>query len=349
VTPAEEMERPHARGYSRVLLALCVGAILVASKAANAQPPNSDDSAAKALFDHGLEEMKQGHYAEGCGALAESYKLDPLPGALFTLAECEAKRGRIATAVKRYEEYVALFVKLPRDKQMKQHGRDVLCKEQIGILSAKVPHVTLLLGAQTPAGLAVTIDGVPVESSALAGPIPVDPGEHVVFAKAPGAGSAEQRFTIDTGEQKTVSLSLVPEAKPPVAPPSDAPSPSPMRVAGFVTGGLGLAFIGVGAVTGGLALGKKSTIQNNCMLDGTRGIATCNPVGLDAGHAVTTLGAVSTGTFVVGGVALGVGVGLLVASRASPKNVEKNGGRAFRVGVLSAGPAGALLGTEGAW
>jgi hypothetical protein len=216
--------------------------------------------------------------------------------------------------VKRYEEYIQLFVKLPRDKQAKQHGRDVLSKDKIGVLTADLPRVTLLLGDPAPSGVEATLDGVPLDRGALPGPFPVDPGDHVVFAQAPGAGSVEQRFSIGKGEQKTMALPLKLKPSAPAKPDAPAPSsPKALRVAAFVVGGLGLGLIAAGAVTGGLALGKKSTVQNNCMFDGASAIATCNQTGLDAGNAVTQLGAASTGTFVVGAVALGTGVGLFVA------------------------------------
>ncbi len=344
MTLAPESLRPLAGGL------VTAAFLLLSPPAAGQAPPRAGDAAtAKALFDHGLDEMKQGHYPEGCGALAESYKLNPQAGALFTLAECEAKRGRIATAIQRYEEYVAVFVKLSRDKQARQHGRDVLSKDQIGILSAKVPRVTLLLG--TAAGAEVTIDGVVVDHAALAGPIPVDPGDHVVFAHASGGSPVEQRFSIAVAEQKTVSLSIEPKAPPP--PPPD-PSPSGLRVAGFVAGGVGVVLLGVGAITGGLALGDKGTIQHDCKLNASTGIASCNQAGLAAGNDVTRLGAASTGTFIVGAAALAAGVGLLIAAPSTPKPGDKTGRRApgpsgLRVGVLSASPRGALLGMEGAW
>ncbi len=318
-------------------------ALLLASTTARAQGAK-EAAAAKVLFDHGLDEMKQGHYPEGCSALTESYRMNPLPGALFTLAECEAKRGRIATAVKRYEEYVALFVSLSRDKQAKQHGRDVLSKEQIGILTAKLPRVTFLLGSRAPEGVEATLDGVPLDRAALGGPIPIDPGDHVVFARAPEGAQVEQRFSIDKGEQKTVALSLEPKAAPA---PEAPPGPSGLRIGAYAAFGVGGALVVVGAITGGLALGKKSAVQAGCTLDSAHGVATCNQAGLDAGHAATTLGAASTGTFVVGAVALGAGVGLLVA--APPAQKTGRSAPAFRIGILSASPERAILGTEGAW
>src|SRR6185295_10297486 len=134
--------------------------------------------AAKALFDKGLEEMKQGHYPAACTALSKSYELNPLPGALFTLAECESKAGRIATAIKRYEEYLTLHATLSKDKQQKQRGRDTVSKDQIVALTPKVPKISIVLPADAPAGTVTTLDGAPVDRAALSKPILLDPGDH---------------------------------------------------------------------------------------------------------------------------------------------------------------------------
>jgi hypothetical protein len=311
-----------------------------------AAPARADDpAAAKVLFDHGLEEMKQGRYVSGCTAIAQSYEKNPLPGALFTLAECEAKRGRFATAVKRYEEYLTVFAKLPRDKQAKQHGRDALSMTQIGALSSQVPKVTIALDAAPPPGVVVTMDGVTIEPAALGTPIPVDPGDHVVFVQAPGGSPIEQHFAVDKGEQKTLALDVTPKP-PPVAPPP--PGPSGLRVGAFVAGGVGVVSIAVGAITGGLALGKKGTIQQDCKINGATGVAVCNAAGFDAGNSVGTLGGASTGTFIVGALALGAAVGLFIASPSAPKPASALAPRA-EIAVLSAGPGGVVLGLKGAF
>jgi hypothetical protein len=331
---------PKARA-PRIPLACRWGAVAVLLFAA---PARADDpAAAKVLFDRGLEEMKQGNYAAACTAIADSYEKNPLPGALFTLAECEAKRGRVATAVKRYEEYLSVFAKLSRDKQAKQHGRDTLSTAQIGALAPQVPKVTIALGASPPAGVVTTLDGVPVDSSALSGPIPVDPGDHVVFVQAPGAPPIEQRFTVDKGDKKTLAIDVSPKPAPAPAPPA---GPSPLRIAAFVTGGVGLAALTAFAITGGLTLAKKGTIQQDCKLNGTTGVATCNQNGLDAGNSAATLGAASTGTFIVGALALGAAVGLFIASPSAPRRTDTAGAH-VDLAVLSAGPGGAVIGLEG--
>src|SRR5579862_9466128 len=78
---------------------------------------------AQEAFDRGVAQMEAGRFDLGCPAVEESYKLDPRPGTLFTLAECEASRGRIRSAVKRYDDYLAFWAALPPDKKRKQEAR----------------------------------------------------------------------------------------------------------------------------------------------------------------------------------------------------------------------------------
>jgi hypothetical protein len=67
---------------------------------ASAQP----EASAEALFDRGLRDMQSGNYDKGCPALAESHRLDPRLGTLFTLAECEAQWGKTGSAVAHYRD-----------------------------------------------------------------------------------------------------------------------------------------------------------------------------------------------------------------------------------------------------
>src|SRR3954471_20410735 len=104
---------------ARTLTAAILCAALSAASGARAAEPER----AQALYDRGLSSMNAGRFDEACPAFEQSYKLDPLPGALYTLAECEAQRGRFAAAAARYDEYIALYATLPPDKKLKQGER----------------------------------------------------------------------------------------------------------------------------------------------------------------------------------------------------------------------------------
>jgi hypothetical protein len=299
-------------------------AIAVASLATPAAA--QDVAAAEALFNQGFADMDAGRYESGCPALAESYRLDPRPGALFTLAECENKRGRIATAVARYEEYLRLVATLPADQRARQAEREQIARRNKTALEPDVPRLTLRLPEDAPAGTIVTRGGVALGAAALGVALPVDPGVHVVTTQAPGGPVGEERISVARGERKAAVLSVdVPGARgAPVATkaalpmvPALASAPereeappgsSPQRAIGFVVGAVGVAGLLVGSITGGLAIGEKGTVDDNC--DGPA----CNQEGKDAADAVKDLGLVSTIGFVAGGAALATGVVLVLTA-----------------------------------
>ncbi len=78
---------------------------------------------AAALFDQGLADMLAGKYDTGCPALEESYRLEPMAGALFTLAECEAQWGKSPAALEHYEQFVASLTEMQQAQRVKHEPR----------------------------------------------------------------------------------------------------------------------------------------------------------------------------------------------------------------------------------
>src|SRR5258706_5297913 len=89
-------------------LAALLGVALLALPAA-AEPPDPSTAA----FDRAVQQMEAGHYDQACPAIEQSFKADPRPGKLFTLAWCLDKRGLLASAISRYDEYLTLYAALP--------------------------------------------------------------------------------------------------------------------------------------------------------------------------------------------------------------------------------------------
>jgi hypothetical protein len=294
-----------------------------------------DVAAAEALFSRGLADMLAGKYATGCPALAESHRLDPRPGTLFTLAECEAKAGKVATASARYQDYLEAFARLPADKQAKQRGREKDATRARAELAPLVPQLELALPAGAPKDVVVKRDGSVVGGPSLGVPLPVDPGEHTASTEVPGSAPVEVKFSLAKGEKKRVELPLpaapaaatpvatpvAPAAaapsQPPAAPPPDGPKPgSTQRTIGFVVGGVGLAGLVVGGVTGGLAVAKKSTVSSECDAD----THLCSHDGKVAADAGKTMALVSTVGFGVGLGGVAIGTVLLLTAPSKPKS-----------------------------
>lgn len=329
-----------------------------------------DVAAAKALFSEGLEHMQAGNYEKGCPALRESYRLDPRIGTLFTLAECEARWGRIATAVAHYSNFLTQVAAMPQGQRIKQREREKIAREKKDELSPQVPELTLKLPADVPQGTVVKRNGVTLAAPSLGVALPVDPGEHVITTQAPGGEVTETKISIEEGQTLTVDLVVAPPP-PGVEVPAGggagagagsgsgtdvgggAPvdSGSGQRIAAFIVGGVGVAGLAVGGIMGGLALAKRGKLADQGCFDQE----TCNPGGTAADDLEQgkLFGWVSTVGFGVGVAGLGVATVLLLTAPSAPETTGRAApprrGRWMTAGVLEAGPAGALLGVRGGW
>jgi hypothetical protein len=225
---------------------------------------------ARALFNAGLEHMKAGRFAEACPAIEESYGLDPRPGTLFTLAECEAQRGRLATALASYTGYLALYDAFPPAKKSQQRERAQIARAQVEELGRVVPTLILTLPPGAPSGTVVMRYGVIIPEAALGIAIP---GEAQRATPAPSPPPTPP-----------ISTAPPPPAAPPSAPPMQAMPPAPprgplaggpssppadtgptgRRVAAYTIGSIGIAGLAIGTIMGALAVSRKGTVRDNC-------------------------------------------------------------------------------------
>src|SRR6516165_12572897 len=72
-----------------------------------------DVAAAEDLYHRGVADFLAGRYDAACTEIGASYRMDPLPGALFTLATCEARLGRVASAAAHFQDFLQLVPTLP--------------------------------------------------------------------------------------------------------------------------------------------------------------------------------------------------------------------------------------------
>ena len=271
--------------------------------------------AADALFQRGVAAMMAGDLETACPIIADSQKLDPHPGTLFTLAECEAKRGHVATASVEYGDYLAQTDDMPVEQRARHEERRKIAKKQALDLARNIPSLTLLLPSGSKASL--RLDGAALGTRSLGVALPVDPGAHVVTVVDPDGQEREITLRISPGDHTRWEA---PSSAPPhaSAPPLDASAPTRERSDGarstratvaYAVGGVGLATVAAGAVIGVLAIGKKSTVDDHCV--GTA----CDSTGKNAGDSAKTLGDLSTLVFAVGFAAVGTSAFLLLTGQ----------------------------------
>lgn len=126
--------------------------------------------------------MTAGKYAEACPKFEASQQLDPGLGTMLNLAECYEKTGRTASAWAEYREAI------PLARAAGSKARQDLAVERAQALEERLSTLTIraMSGDAADAQLEVRRDGVAVQPAELGSPIPVDPGEHLIEARAPG-------------------------------------------------------------------------------------------------------------------------------------------------------------------
>src|SRR5450631_560862 len=69
-----------------------------------ARADGADPAAADVLFREGRRDADAGNYALACPKFEESFRLDPAPGTLLNLADCEENRGQLTRAWQHFQQ-----------------------------------------------------------------------------------------------------------------------------------------------------------------------------------------------------------------------------------------------------
>jgi len=300
------MGRLRPRSVAGRLAASAACAFLAASPAAHAQ--GSSTAVAETLFRDGRALMAAGDLAAACPKFEESQRIDPKLGTLLNLALCHEKAGRSASAWAEYTEAASLAARAG------QSDREKVARERVAALEPTLAHV--VIDADPKATAAVALDGQPIGPAAYRSPIPIDPGEHVLRATAPGATPFEQSFRVAQGAPvatlKVPALAPAPIAQPTLPETSTAPAGSNrpvLRRAGFIAGGAGVVLAGLGAYFGARAFSDKNAAENEC------GATFCTPAGNSATSSMKTDETLSTIGVIAGIAAVGAGAYLVLANR----------------------------------
>lgn len=332
----------------------------VAARAQEQAPSASDIAMARSLGLEGAQLADGGNCAAAIDKLQRAETLYHAPTILVRLGECQVAVGKIVLGTETLQRVVreALPAKAPKafaDAQTRAKRA----------LDAALPKIAKLkIHVEMPPGVRPTLklDGEALSLAVLDVDRPADPGPHVVEAMAPGFLPAKAETTLPEGGTGSAALKLEPDpaaqgqtppgsyppgsnppagsgpAGPYAMPPTQGqylpPGPTSgsegkgSKTLGYVLLGVGGAGVIVGSVFGGLALGKRSTLDSTCPPDKSR----C-PAGSQGDiDSLKSLATGSTVGFAIGGAALVTGVIVLVASK-SPTTTGKNEQPSRRVSI----------------
>lgn len=306
----------------------------------------ADKAAAEALFDEGVQLLKEGKLDDACKKLESSNRIDPGIGTLLYLGECYEKSGRTASAWATFREASSMA------QAAGQADRARIGQQRADRLAPQLPKLVLEMEDvnMTIENLEVSSDGVVINRGLWGTPVPIDPGEHDIVARAPGYAPVEKKVTIpaEGGTQKLHlgALEKLPEEQQPTttepaqpgatAAPADAgvsDSGDGQRVLGLITAGVGVVGLGVGATFGFLAMDKSDAAKN----------AGCNasscPTAESAGNNATArdFASVADIGFIAGGVLVAAGAVIYFTAPEAKQTAQLHvtptpGGAAFTFG-----------------
>lgn len=302
---------------SRRFACLAFAALMALGGSAIAQSASRADQ----LFGEARELMKVQNFKDALPKFEESLKLDPAPGTLFNLAECEAQVGRLVSAKEHFQVAAAGF---PKGDKRRPYSIG-----RVAELERRIAHLTLKLASNAPKDVIVTRNGVPMKDSEFGAPFPTDPGDVALVVTARGHEDRKVNLSLkdgealeyalqvgDTGAEQAADTTTTDRAISKSITPSGRGTP--LRTIGFVVGGVGVLGVGLGAVTGILTMGYASTVKDHCDASNA-----CDSKGLDAASSGKVTSPISTIAFIAGGALIVTGVVLVIVGGSSKKEAPR--------------------------
>jgi hypothetical protein len=282
---------------------LCVGLLLCASDRIAQAQASADKAAADALFEEGKKLINKpddvAAWRAACDKFDASTKKLMQLGAQISLAYCYEKISKTASAFGAFRTALTVASKA-HDK------RQTSIEQHMTALEAKVPKIVIRVDmANRVDGLQIRYDGVDVSAGEFGAAIPIDPGEHIVEARAPGRIVWWTKVSIPANPG--IVEIPVPALEKVSAPPDARPT---RRIVMYGTAGGGVALVTASLIFGAIARSKWNDVEQHCPTH------VCAPADVNLASSAKTMGNVATGTFLVGMSAL-AGAAILFLSESS--------------------------------
>lgn len=310
-------------GFPRAITAL---ALVVVPAAARAQGDESGDTAAaRNLAVEGVKLAQSGRCADAVDKLERAEKLHHSAIVLGKLGECYVQAGRLVEGTEMLRRMLREPLPTPPSPALTKAYEQA--RSALDAAIPKVAGVTLTVNAPKDAEVTTTLDGRTVANASVGVERPIDPGEHLVEATAPGYLKAEKKITAGPGEKLQVTLELEKDPnwkpEPPPAAEQSVPTPVPVaqdygadmhdpapaeprkpdRTAAYIAWGVGAAGLAVGGGFGVVAWTGKNKLDDECAggvcppdqsdrLDSAKLAGTISTIGFGVAGAGAILGTV---------------------------------------------------------
>jgi len=289
-----------------------------------AEPDASTRAAARNIATAGVLALEQGDVELATQKLTKAYELLQVPSIALWLGRALVKRGQLVEGAEHYIQAGRLSPAQGSEQAVQEQAQRDAARE-LSELTPRIPKLVITLEGARADELTLSVDGKPLSSALVGEEQPQNPGPHAIRATRSGE-VVEQSVTLAEGQSQSVALRFQPRAAAPAAssaaaaPVASAPaasgapathgSPQARKTLAYVAFAAGGAALVTGGVTGALAIGKRSDLDDNpACKDGK-----CSSSIRSEIDSFRTMRTVSTVGFVAGGVLAGAGFVLWLTS-----------------------------------
>jgi len=229
---------------------------------------------------------EQRRYDEACSLFERSQGLDPSPGTLLNLADCQEHRGELLEALSTFEQAL-VDMQAEQFTEKRKTWSEVAFKRR-DTLAVRVPLI--VVQSSPTAGAVTSLDG----KALRAREVRLEPGEHRIEVTAPNKLPYARRFELKSGQppleivlpaledppESRAKVAVVPFVSAPLAPqpPTTPPEPSSRSSSTWPWIFFGTsAALGVSSlVTYAIAASKADDLDQNCNAVNIAGVRGCD-------------------------------------------------------------------------
>ncbi len=166
----------------------------------------ADKATARKLAGEGIELYQAGKYSEALDKLERAEKLYDAPVHLLYIARTQAKLDKPVDAAETYRRLIRVKLEPDAPEAFREAVDDA--KKELPEVEAVVPTLRVEVTPAKAPDLQLRIDGQDVSSAVVGVDRPLNPGEHVIEARALGFLPNEQKINVASAEHKTLTIAL---------------------------------------------------------------------------------------------------------------------------------------------
>jgi hypothetical protein len=278
---------------------------------------NASLDLARSVAVTGREAFNAGDYETALALFRRAYTLYPAPTVVLYEARSLEKLGRLLEAVEAYARTTQTSVGQDAPAQFAEAIAQAHQEERS--LRARIPTLTLKVAGVSPndPNLKVTMNGRAIGAAQLGQAQRLNPGTYRIAGSISPDRTDHSELKLAEGQNVAVVLNLAAPSPTPPAPvlasvtpvATEAHSTNDLRVYAYVAGGVGVAGLGTGLVTGLMSASKHSEADRLCPNHLCTGANVPSAV-----NSFRSLRTVSTVFYGVGAAGLAAGVVLWLVS-----------------------------------